>query len=64
MTRTCIPTAQVGGYGAAGMALIRAFAAAIRGEGNRDYSIHDAIKSLQIIDAAHEASRTGKTVQL
>ena len=59
-----IPTAQVGGYGAPGMALIRAFAAAIRGEGESGFSIDDAIKSLQIIEAAHEASRTGKTVQL
>ena len=58
------PKAEVGGYGAAGLALIRAFAAAIRGEGSSGYSIHDAIKSLQIIEAAHEASRSGKTVLL
>jgi predicted dehydrogenase len=59
-----VPTAQVGGYGATGMALIRAFAAAIRGDGSSGYSIHDAITSLQIIEAAHEAARSGTTVQL
>jgi predicted dehydrogenase len=59
-----IPTAEVGGYGAEGLALMKAFAAAIRGEGSSGYSIHDAIKSLQIIEAAHEAARSGRAVHL
>ena len=46
------------------LALIKAFAAAIRGEGQSGYTIDDAIKSLQIIEAAHEAARTGQTVVL
>lgn len=59
-----VPTAEVGGYGAEGRALIRQFAAAIGGEGQSGYSVDDAIKSLQIIEAAHESARTGQTVEL
>jgi predicted dehydrogenase len=57
-----MPAANLGGYGGAGQRLMRAFAAAIRGEGASGYSIDDAITSLQIIEAAHEAARTGRTV--
>lgn len=57
-----IPSANVGGYGAEGRAQIKAFAAAIRGEGHSGYVIEDAIKSLQIIEAAHESARSGKTI--
>ncbi len=59
-----IPTANVGGYGAEGRSLIKAFAAAIRGEGQSGFTVDDAIKSLQIIEASHEAAQTGKTVEL
>lgn len=59
-----IPTATLPGYGAEGLALLKAFAAAIRGEGSSGYSIHDAIAALRIIEAAHEAARTGQTVSL
>ena len=59
-----IPKATVPGYGPEGLALMQAFAAAIRGEGSSGYTIDDAIRSLQIIEAAHEASRTGQTVEL
>jgi predicted dehydrogenase len=59
-----MPPANVGGYGPEGLALIKAFVAAIRGEGSTGYTIQDAIKSLQIIEAAHEAARTGRTVAL
>lgn len=59
-----IPTASVGGYGAEGRSQIKAFAAAIRGEGKSGYVVEDAIKSLQIIEAAHESARTGRTVEL
>ena len=59
-----IATANVGGYGAEGRALIQAFAAAIRGEGSSGYTVEDAIRSLQIIEAAHESSQTGRTVTL
>ncbi|MBX3051352.1 MAG: Gfo/Idh/MocA family oxidoreductase [Caldilineaceae bacterium] len=59
-----VPTADVGGYGAEGMALIRQFAAAIRGEGSSGYTVEDAIRSLQIIEAAHESARTGQTISL
>ncbi len=57
-----IPTAQYPGYGAEGRALIKAFAAAIRGEGHSGFTVDDAIKSLQIIEAAHESARTGQTI--
>ncbi|MGH2558682.1 MAG: Gfo/Idh/MocA family protein [Thermomicrobiales bacterium] len=57
-----MPSAKLAGYGGAGMRLMRAFAAEIRGEGASGYTIDDAIKSLQIIEAAHEAARTGRTV--
>jgi myo-inositol 2-dehydrogenase/D-chiro-inositol 1-dehydrogenase len=64
-TRTFdIPTAKLPGYGAEGRALIRAFAAAIRGEGASGYTIDDPIRALQIIEAAHESSRTGRTITL
>lgn len=59
-----IPTANVGGYGAEGRDLIRAFAASIRGEGSSRFTVDDAIKSLQIIEAAHESAQTGKTIGL
>ena len=59
-----IATANVGGYGAEGRALIQAFAAAIRGEGSSGYIVEDAIRSLQIIEAAHESSNTGRAVML
>jgi predicted dehydrogenase len=58
------PKVTVPGYGPEGLALMKAFAAAIRGEGSSGYTIDDAIRSLQIIEAAHEASRTGQTVEL
>lgn len=61
-------TPQVAGYGAEGRALIKAFAAAIRTPnapaGSSGYKVEDAIKSLQIIEAAHESSQTGRTVTL
>ena len=59
-----MPTAEYPGYGAEGRSLIKAFAAAIRGEGTSGFTVDDAIKSLQIIEAAHEAARTGQSVQL
>ena len=59
-----ITTTKMDGYGAEGYALIKAFVQAIRGEGESGYTVQDAIRSLQIIEAAHEAARTGKTVEL
>jgi predicted dehydrogenase len=59
-----IPSASFPGYGADGLALIKAFAAAIRGEGSTRYTIDDMIKALQIIEAAHESSKTGRTISL
>jgi predicted dehydrogenase len=58
-----MPTAEYPGYGAEGRALIKAFAAAIRGEGQSGFTVDDAIKSLQIIEAAHESASTGQAVQ-
>jgi predicted dehydrogenase len=64
-TRTfTMPKAQLPGYGAAGAGLLRAFIAAIRGEGSSGFTIDDPINSLRIIEAAHESSRTGRTVRL
>lgn len=59
-----VPTAEVGGYGAEGRSLIRQMAAAIRGEGSSGYTVEDAIRSLQIIEAAHESAATGQTITL
>ncbi|MEM7134007.1 MAG: Gfo/Idh/MocA family oxidoreductase [Chloroflexota bacterium] len=59
-----MPSPDVGGYGAEGYALVKAFAAAIRGEGSSGYTVDDAIKSLQIIEAAHESAETGRTISL
>jgi predicted dehydrogenase len=56
-----ITPANVGGYGPEGRAQLKAFAAAICSEGKSGYVVDDAIKSLQIIEAAHEAARTGQT---
>ena len=58
------PSPTVPGYGPEGLALMRAFARAIRGEGCSGYTIDDAIRSLQIIEGAHEAARTGRAVDL
>lgn len=58
-----MPTATYPGYGAEGRALIKAFTAAIRGEGQSGFTVNDAIKSLQIIEAAHESARTGQAVR-
>jgi predicted dehydrogenase len=57
-----MPIANVPGYGAEGRALLKAFAAAIRGEGQSGYTVEDAIQSLRIIEAAHESARSGRTV--
>ncbi len=59
-----MPSAQYPGYGAEGRALVKAFAAAIRGEGESGYHIEDAIRTLQIIEAAHESARSERTVSL
>ena len=59
-----IPSAPVPGYGAEGRSSIQAFAAAIRGEGSSGYTVEEIIKSLQIIEAAHESAAEGKTVLL
>ena len=64
-TRTfTVEKAQAPGYGPAGAALLRAFFAAIRGEGSSGYTIDDAIASLRIIEAAHESSRTGRAIEV
>jgi predicted dehydrogenase len=57
-----MPTAKLPGYGAEGSALLKAFAAAIRGEGQSGYTVEDAIESLRIIEAAHESAQSGRTV--
>jgi predicted dehydrogenase len=59
-----LPPADVPGYGPEGLVQLKALAAAIRGEGSTGHSIWDAIWSLQIIEAAHEAAREGRTVSL
>lgn len=59
-----VATEKIGGYGAEGRALMQAFAAAIRGEGSSGYSVEDAIRSLQIIEGAHNSAQTGQTVVL
>ncbi|MEN9934116.1 MAG: Glucose--fructose oxidoreductase precursor, partial [Chloroflexota bacterium] len=59
-----LPTASLPGYGAEGLALLRAFAAAIRGERESGYTIADAIETLRIIEAAHDAAASGRTVAL
>jgi predicted dehydrogenase len=59
-----IPRAKLPGYGGAGAGLLRALIGAIRGEGTSGFVIDDAIKSLQIIEAAHESAKTGRTVAL
>lgn len=64
-TRTFdIPSAQVPGYGPEGRASIKAFAAAIRGEGSSRYKVEEIIRSLQIIEAAHASAAEGRTVSL
>ena len=59
-----MPSPPVPGYGPEGRASIQAFAAAIRGEGSSGYEVEEIIKSLQIIEAAHESAAQGKTVTL
>ena len=58
------PSAKYPGYGAEGRALVKAFSAAIRGEGKSGYTIDDAIRTLQIIEAAHESAASGRTKKL
>ena len=59
-----MPSAPVGGYGAEGRTSVQAFAAAIRGEGESGYTVEEIIRSLQIIEAAHESAAKGRTVTL
>jgi len=63
-----MPTPKVPGYGADGRALIKAFVDAIHTPnapaGSSGYKVEDAIKSLQIIEAAHESAQTGRTITL
>lgn len=64
LRRIEMPPPSVPGYGAEGRALIQTFAAAIRGEGSTGYTVDDAIKTLQIIEAAHESAKTWRTIDL
>ncbi len=57
-----MPSASLPGYGGAGTRLMRAFIEAIRGNGESGYTIDDAIASLRIIEAAHESSKTGRSI--
>ena len=59
-----MPAAEYPGYGADGRALVKAFAAAIRGEGESGYRVDDAIRALQIIEAAHESAASGRTIDV
>lgn len=59
-----IPKAEVPGYGAEGLAMMKAFAAAVWGEGTTRYTIDDVIAMLRIIEGAHESVRTGRTIIL
>ena len=59
-----IPRAKHPGHGGADAALLRAFFGQIRGEGPSGFVIDDAIESLRIIEAAHEAARTGTMVRM
>ena len=59
-----MPAADYPGYGADGRALVKAFAAAIRGEGDSGYRVDDAIRALQIIEAAHESAASGRTIDV
>jgi predicted dehydrogenase len=59
-----MPTANLPGYGGAGIGLLRAFFEAIRGNGSSGYTIDDAIASLRVIEAAHESAKSGRTVYL
>lgn len=64
-TRTFkMPSSNLPGYGGAGTRLMRAFIEAIRGNGTSGYSIDDAIASLRIIEAAHESSNAGRSIDL
>ena len=59
-----MPAADYPGYGADGRALVNAFAAAIRGEGDSGYRVDDAIRALQIIEAAHQSAASGRTIDV
>ena len=58
------PRANLPGYGGAGAALLRAFVGAIRGQGASGFEIDDAIRALQVIEAAHESASSGRRVDL
>jgi len=68
LRRFSMTSPTVPGYGAEGRALIKAFAASMRTPnapaGSSGYRVADAIKSLQIIEAAHESAAHGRTVTL
>lgn len=56
---------ETGGYGgAAGVAALRAFIAASRGEAPPVFTPDDALRVLEIIDAAHASARSGRQVTL
>ena len=50
--------------GAHGLAFFDAFARAVMGDGEPPNSIDDAIRVMEIIDAAYESARTGRHVRL
>jgi predicted dehydrogenase len=59
-----LPMAPIGGYGPEGLALMKQFCAAIRGEGSSGYTVADAIATLRIIEAAHASASEARTISL
>lgn len=56
---------EIGGYGGAvGIAVFRAFIAAFREGAAPPFTTDDVLRVLEVIDAAHESSRTGRTIAL
>ncbi len=58
------PRADLPGYGGHGANVLRNLVRALRNEAPSGFTIDDPIKSLQIIEAAHESAKTGIVVRL
>ena len=65
LRRTRFESEPIGGYcGATGLAAMKHFVASFRGDARPVFESEDAMRVLEVLDAAHDSAKTGRRVQL